>query len=497
MSQVEVLDSFSIFASLVIKAKEFYVKNIKENIKELFEIWSGESTKSLEALPESGSYRRYYRVYGSKKQCIAVYNEDKKENTAFVEFSKHFYSKGLSVPAILAEDKDNFIYLQNDLGDTTLFEFIENVRKGIIFPDELVDLLKKVLDELIRFQVLGTEGLDYSVCYPRAAFDKQSMMWDLNYFKYYFLKLAKIPFYEQDLEDDFQKFTDFLLKADANYFLYRDFQSRNIMIKDGKPYFIDYQGGRRGALAYDLASLLYDAKADIPQEIRNELRKYYISRLADYGIDGEAFERHYFGYVLIRIMQAMGAFGFRGFYEKKTHFLQSIPYAVQNLEYLLDTVNLPIEVPELWKVLRSLTLSEELMKFKDTSGKLTVNVFSFSYKKGIPKDESGNGGGFVFDCRSIHNPGRYEQYFKLTGKDKDVIDFFEKENEMEDFLQNVFPLVDNSVNNYSRRNFKNLMVAFGCTGGQHRSVYAAERLAVHLKKKFDIEVVVTHREQSF
>ena len=473
------------------------MKDIKKNIETLFEKWSGESVSNHEALPESGSYRRYYRVFGNTKQCIAVYNEDEKENTAFLEFSKHFFSKGLAVPEILAEDLENFIYLQGDLGDTTLFEFVENVRKGIIFPDELVDLLKKVLDELIRFQVIGAKDFDYSVCYPRAAFDKQSMMWDLNYFKYYFLKLAKIPFYEQDLEDDFQKFTDFLLEADTNFFLSRDFQSRNIMIKEGQPYFIDYQGGRKGALAYDLASLLYDAKADIPQEKRNELRKYYISKLADYGIDGEAFKKYYFGYVLIRKMQAMGAFGFRGFYEKKTHFLQSIPYAIQNLEYLLDTVELPIDVPELWKVLRSITQSEELMKFKDTDDKLTINIYSFSYKKGIPQDESGNGGGFVFDCRSIHNPGRYEQFFKLTGKDEEVKNFFEKENEMEEFLKSVFPLIDSSVDKYSRRNFKNLMVAFGCTGGQHRSVYAAERLANYLEQKNGIEVVLTHREQTF
>jgi aminoglycoside/choline kinase family phosphotransferase len=473
------------------------VKEIKPSIKTLFKSWCGQEITSWEALPESGSYREYYRVYGKTEKCIAVFNKDKKENLAFLEFSKHFHKKGLPVPVILAKDQDNYVYLQDDLGDTTLFKHIENVRKGLIFPDELLDLLKKVIDELIRFQVVGTQGLNYSVCYPRAAFDKQSMMWDLNYFKYYFLKLAKIPFYEQNLEDDFQKFTDFLLEADTNYFLYRDFQSRNIMIKDNQPYFIDYQGGRKGALAYDLASLLYDAKADFPQEIRNELRKYYLSKLPDYGIDAEAFKKHYFGYVLIRKMQAMGAFGFRGFYEKKTHFLQSIPYAIQNLEYLLDTVELPIEVPELWKVLRSLTKSEELKKYKSTEHQLTVNIISFSYKKGIPEDKSGNGGGFVFDCRSIHNPGRYEEYFKLTGKDAEVKEFFEKENEMEEFLGNVFPLVENSIRKYTSRNFKNLLVAFGCTGGQHRSVYAAERLAAHLEQRLDIEVVLNHREQNF
>ncbi len=468
---------------------------IRKYISKLYEDWCGEEMINYEMLPESGSYRQYYRISGKSSQCIAVYNEDKKENHAFLEFSKHFLSKALPVPQILAEDQENFIYLQEDLGDTTLFKHIEKVRKGIIFPDDLLELLKHVLDELIRFQVIGAKGFDYSNCYPRSAFDKQSMMWDLNYFKYYFLKLAKIPFYEQELEDDFQRFTDFLLEADTKYFMYRDFQSRNIMIKNNKPYFIDYQGGRQGALAYDLASLLYDAKADFPPEIRNELREYYMSRLSDYNIDAESFKEHYFGYVLIRKMQAMGAFGFRGFYENKTHFLQSIPFALQNLEYILNTVKLPIEVPELWTVLHRLTKSETLKQYKSEERKLTVSVFSFSYKKGIPEDKSGNGGGFVFDCRSIHNPGRYKEYYDLTGKDKEVVEFFEKENEMANFLKGVYMLVDNSVEKYHKRNFRNLMVSFGCTGGQHRSVYAAEKLTEHLKKKYDIEVVLKHIEQ--
>ncbi len=471
------------------------MKNIKLNISTLYENWCGEEMLNYEEMPESGSYRKYFRISGKSSKCVAVYNEDKKENHAFLEFSKHFLSKALPVPKILAEDTDNFIYLQEDLGDTTLFKHIEKVRKGIIFPDDLLQLLKRVLDELIRFQVIGAKGFDYSNCYPRSAFDKQSMMWDLNYFKYYFLKLAKIPFYEQELEDDFQRFTDFLLQADTQYFMYRDFQSRNIMIKDNQPYFIDYQGGRQGALAYDLASLLYDAKADFPPEVRNELREYYMSKLADYDIDAEKFKQHYFGYVLIRKMQAMGAFGFRGFYEKKTHFLQSIPYALQNLEYLLNTVELPIEVPELWTVLHRLTKSETLKQYKNQERKFTVSIFSFSYKKGIPEDKSGNGGGFVFDCRSIHNPGRYKEYFNLTGKDKEVQHFFEKETEMDDFLSNVFQLVDKSVEKYIQRNFKNLMVSFGCTGGQHRSVYAAERMKKHLNDKYNIDVVLKHIEQ--
>lgn len=472
-------------------------KEVQKSIEKLFEKWSGQGADEIIALPESGSYRKYYRIKAGNKTAIAVYNEDRKENIAFVEFSRHFKHKNLPVPEIYETNLDENIYLQEDLGDTTLFAYITENRPGVEFPDQLIDILKKVLTELVNFQIKGSQGFNYSYCYPRAAFDKQSMMWDLNYFKYYFLKLAKIPFDEQDLENDFLKFSDFLLEAKTDYFLYRDFQTRNIMIHKDAPYFIDYQGGRKGALQYDLASLLYDAKADIPQEVRNALRKFYIEKLSEYqDVDQKKFNEYYFGYVLIRIMQAMGAFGFRGFYEKKTHFLQSIPFAVQNLEYLLDTINLPIELPELMRVLRSLTKSEELKKFKSPKRKLTLTITSFSYKKGIPDDQAGNGGGFVFDCRAVHNPGKYEKYVELTGRDEPVIRFFEQEEEMKRFLQNTFKIVEQSVEKYLQRRFTNLMVNYGCTGGQHRSVYAAEQLAKYLKSKYDINILLKHREQN-
>jgi len=471
-------------------------KNIENKIADLFEGWCGEEIEKIVALPESGSYRKYFRIFSKSKTVIAVSNHDEKENRAFIEFTKHFYNKGLSVPEIYIEDLSKDVYLQQDLGDITLYSHLTEIRKGIEFPDDLIVIYKMVLDELLLFQIKGAENFNYSICYPRAAFDKQSMMWDLNYFKYYFLKLAKIPFDEQDLENDFQRFADFLLEADCNYFLYRDFQSRNIMIQNNKPYFIDYQGGRKGALQYDLASLLYDSKADIPQEIRNELKNYYVEKLNSFQPgSGDNFNRYYLGYSLIRLMQAMGAYGFRGFYEKKTHFLQSIPYAVQNLEYLLETGTLPIELNELWKVLNRLTKSEELSKFKNKEKRLNVLIYSFSYKKGLPVDESGNGGGFIFDCRAIHNPGRYDEFLKLTGRDQEVIDFFEKEDEMAQFLKSVYVIVDNSVEKYLKRGFTNLMVSFGCTGGQHRSVYSAEQLAKHLKEKYAIIVVLNHREQ--
>jgi len=316
-----------------------------------------------------------------------------------------------------------------------------------------------------------------------------------NYFKYYFLKLARIHFDEQALEEDFQTFTDYLLQTETDYFLYRDFQSRNIMLKDGKPYFIDYQGGRHGALHYDLASLLYDAKADMPDSVRKMLLGYYIITVSKLiPIDPEKFQQFFYGYVLIRIMQAMGSYGFRGFYEKKEHFLQSIPYALNNLASILTNVRFPVKIPALLDALENVVQSKRLKKISTDQRFLTVTINSFSYKRGIPVDVSGHGGGFVFDCRAIHNPGRYERYSSLTGKDSEVISFLDKEPEIKLFLKNVKSIVDQSVEKYLKRKFTNLMVSFGCTGGQHRSVYCAEALAKHLKAKFNIKLVLRHLE---
>jgi hypothetical protein len=321
------------------------------------------------------------------------------------------------------------------------------------------------------------------------------MMWDLNYFKYYFLKLAQIPFDEQKLENDFQKFSKFLLSTDRNYFLYRDFQSRNIMLVDEKPYFIDYQGGRKGALQYDIASLLYDAKADIPPEVRLHLLDEYIHTLQEFTtVDSKTFIEYYYGYVFIRIMQALGAYGFRGFYERKPHFLRSVPYAIHNLEILLHTVKLPIELPALMDAWSRLIRSTYLRQLGDVELKLTVHIQSFSYKRGIPLDEKGHGGGFVFDCRALPNPGRYPEFVSSTGNDPDVITFLEKEDAVAGFLSNIFHIIEQSTINYQERNFTDLMVAFGCTGGQHRSVYCANQLSKYLKEKYKIDVEVRHRE---
>lgn len=467
-------------------------------LKALFESWCFESPEKITPLAKSGSDRHYFRIISKNNCALGVFNPDARENLAFIEFSKHFKSKNICVPTIYAEDIGNNAYLIEDLGDMTLFNFLTEERKKSKgeFSQPLMDIYKKVIGELPKIQIYAGEGLNYSLCYPRSDFDKQSMMWDLNYFKYYFLKLGGILFDEQALEDDFQKFTDYLLTADKKYFLFRDFQSRNIMIKDEKIYFIDYQGGRRGALQYDLASLLYDAKADIPDEIRIQLLNFYINKLQNYiKTDSKTFKEYFYGFVIIRILQALGAYGFRGFYEKKAHFLASIPYALDNLKSLLEKPDLKFDFPTLKSVLNAVANSERLRSLAAKSNNLTILINSFSFKRGIPVDETGHGGGFVFDCRALPNPGRYEQYKTLTGKDLSVIDFLKKEESVDQFFSHIEFIVSQSVDNYLARGFDYLTVNFGCTGGQHRSVYLAEKLAAKLKDKYNLNLVLRHREQ--
>ena len=349
-------------------------------------------------------------------------------------------------------------------------------------------------------QILGRIGLDWSVCYPRPAFDRQSMLWDLHYFKNYFLKLAKIPFDEQLLEDDCDHFIQFLLEAEDNFFMFRDFQSRNIIIKGDRPYFIDYQGGRKGALQYDVASLLFQAKGNIPHSIREELLAHYLDAVEKLmPIDRKQFMRYYYGFVLIRCLQAMGAYGFRGLYERKEHFLTSIPFAIKNIAWLLENVQIPVEIPELRKCLKEMILSKQFTPFDKEKTKkcpLVVTISSFAYKNGLPESQSPHGGGFVFDCRAIENPGRYQAYALQTGQDEKVINFLRNRTNIEDYLMNVYQLVDNSVENYVDRNFETLSVHFGCTGGQHRSVYCAESLSRHLRTKYGVKVSLAHREQN-
>lgn len=468
---------------------------INESLVNLFFNWAGEKPFKITPLPQSGSNRKYYRIRSTQKTAIGVDSSDYKENLAYIEFSKHFLKNGLNVPVIYGMDLVNGVYLLEDLGDTTLFSYLSDKRKDGKFPAKLKNIYKKVLDRLPEFQIRAAEKFPYEYCYPRSQFDEQSMKWDLSYFKYYFLKLAQIDFDEQELEDDFQIFVDYLLTAPGDFFLYRDFQSRNIMISKEDLYFIDFQGGRKGALQYDVASLLYDAKAAIPNDIRQELLEYYIKNLKKYiNIDSDQFRSLYYAYVLIRIMQAMGAYGFRGFYEKKAHFLASIPYALQNMKEVLAKIDLPVKLRTLIPVLTKLTESERLLDIGTKRKKLTVSINSFSYKRGIPVDESGHGGGFAFDCRALDNPGRYEQYKKHTGKDLRVIEFLKNDEDVQKFIIHVKQLVEISVENYIKRDFGHLMINFGCTGGQHRSVFMAEYFADHIRNKYNVNVSLRHRE---
>ena len=455
-----------------------------------------------------GSGRSIIRLANDKISAIGIVYGVREENVAFVEFSRHFRRHGLPVPEIYAEELSQGAYLEEDLGDTTLFEFLSNNRTGENIAPPVVEAYRQALAVLPRFQIEAGRHLNYKVCYPRASFDRQSIAWDLNYFKYYFLRLAGIPFNEQALENDFSRLTKFLLTAGHDYFLYRDFQSRNVMLRDGKPFFLDYQGGRKGALQYDVASLLYDAKADLPPQLRQQLLDHYLGALAGFvKLEREVFMQHYYAYVYIRLMQALGAYGFRGFYERKAHFLQSVPYALTNLRWLLHNVELPIPLPTLTDAFRSMlgseklhslaseAESEKLPRLAAESKDLVVRIFSFSFHRGgVPKDGSGNGGGFVFDGRSLPNPGREERFKTLTGKDTPVIDYLNQQESVHLFLANVTSLVDASVSEYQRRGFESLMVSFGCTGGQHRSVYLAEQLAKHLRGRSGVEVVVRHRE---
>ena len=456
-----------------------------------------------------GSGRKIVRLANGNLTAIGILYGVREENVAFLKFSRHFRKHGLPVPEIYGEDLSQGAYLEEDLGDTTLFEFLTNNRSGGRIAPPAIEAYRKVVAILPRFQVEAGRDLNYRVCYPRGSFDRQSIAWDLNYFKYYFLRLAGVPFNEQALEDDFRQLTKFLLSAKRDYFLYRDFQSRNVMLRGGDPFFLDYQGGRKGALHYDIASLLYYAKADLLSELRQQLLDYYFNELANFiDLKREAFMRHYYAFVYVRIMQALGAYGFRGFYERKTHFLQSVPYALKNVRWLLNNAELPIPLPTLMDAFESMVNSDQLRSLTPESASavtpgrlpgpapepehLMVRIFSFSFHGSQPKDDSGHGGGFVFDVRSLPNPGREEAFKAFTGKDAPVIEYLNQREAVHQYLASVTSLVDASVSDYQRRGFKNLMVSFGCTGGQHRSVYLAEQLAKHLRRKNGVEVVVRH-----
>lgn len=472
------------------------MKEPLKNIEALYLKWSGTPAGSIKPLPESGSYRRYFRITTDRGSVLGVYNNDNRENQAFIYLNQQLIKTGNKVPAVIAADLENHVYLEQDLGDITLFEYLATLRKNSGSDEEILGIYKKVIETMPGLQIHAAAGLDYSRCYPRAEFDVQSMMWDMNYFKYCLLKPLKIGFYEQDLEDDFVQIVDWLIGAERNSFMFRDFQSRNIMICNDQQFFIDFQGGRKGPLHYDLASLLFEAKTHLSNSIRKELLDFYVKVFSSSfsWFNREKFLSYYYGFVYLRLMQAMGAYGFRGYIERKPLFLQSLPYATETLAWLLKNHPLPLKLKSLPEVFDKLIGMPRSRQFELPHDLLTVSVNSFSYKEGIPQDTSGNGGGFVFDCRCLENPGRYEEYKELTGRDQQVVEFLSEKPDVQQFVANCLSMADQAIEAYQKRGFTHLMISFGCTGGQHRSVYMAENLAKHLKNKYALNVVIYHQE---
>ena len=477
-----------------------------EGIKNLFAKFSTAKINSIDKLPQAGSERHYFRLHTSEGNFIATYGANIKENDTFIYFSHHFATKQLCTPNILGVSEDKSIYIQEDFGNISLLDKLE--QHG--FTEELYALYKQSLQQLALLQIKGHDGLDYKKCLTNASFGKEAIMADLLYFKYYFLDALRKPYDKQKLIKDFEALSNYLSHTEYKYFMFRDFQSRNIMVTPSiggglgeAVHFIDYQGGMKGAPQYDVASLLWQAKANLADDWKQRLLEGYMDsfeKIIEQPIDKDVFRSQYNGYVLIRLLQVLGAYGFRGLFERKAHFLTSIPLALQNLKWFFTNQNIGIALPEFKKVLELCISDEVIQEFTpvqataDTPLLVTIDSFSF-IKNGYPVDESDNGGGFVFDMRGILNPGRFDDYKHLSGLDKPVKDFLEQQTKMPDFLNSVYSIIDISVEDYIKRDFKNLTINFGCTGGQHRSVYAAEAVARHLRNKFKVKITLHHKNK--
>ena len=470
-------------------------------IKELYTQWCGCEPSGIDILQQAGSERRYFRIWQSEKSVIGTYGANIRENESFLYFSQHFYKKKLPVANIFAVSDDKLCYLQEDFGNTSLINRLET--EG--YTDTVYNLFKQSLEKLALLQVKGDEGLDYTKCLTNSEFGRQAIMADLLYFKYYFLDALRKPYDKQKLIDDFEALSNYLTHTDHKFFMFRDFQSRNIQVSTATEaqeecvHFIDYQGGMKGAPQYDVASLLWQARANLPEQWKNTLLENYMNALEPLlsrPLNRLSFVGQFNGYVLIRLLQVLGAYGFRGLFERKAHFLTSIPLALHNLKSFIAKQPMGIAVPEFEKVLQICIADEVIQEFTPVQATsetpLAVKVSSFSFKKGLPVKDAENGGGFVFDCRGILNPGRLESMKTKTGRDKEVIDFLEQQTKMPEFLHSVFDVVDITVEDYIKRGFDSLHVSFGCTGGQHRSVYAADAMARHLRNKFKVNVELRH-----
>jgi aminoglycoside/choline kinase family phosphotransferase len=475
------------------------METIIENIKHLLKNNLHLTPTHLEKLPQSGSDRIYFRVFTPQQSFIATYNTHVTENKTFIYFAQHFYNLGLAVPKVLAVQQDDTLYIQEDVGTDNLLEIIE--KEG--HTPTVFTLFKKSLQQLAKLQIQGNNNLDYNYCITAKEFGKEAILSDLLYFKYYFLDTLKLPYDKQALLKDFDALSTYLSFTEHKYFMFRDFQSRNIMVNNNEVFFIDFQGGMKGALQYDVASLLWQAKAQLSEEWKNQLLAYYIDCVElelGKSIDKPTFISQYNGFVLIRLLQVMGAYGFRGLFERKAHFLASIPYGLRNLQYFVQNKKTGIALPEFEKILQQITHPTTIQQFTPVTANehtaLVITINSFSYKKGIPTDNTANGGGFVFDMRGILNPGRFDEYKYLSGLDKPVQDFLEQRTQMPQFLNSIWDTIDITVENYLHRNFENLMINFGCTGGQHRSVFAAEQTARHLRNKYKVKVILQHTNKA-
>ena len=464
-----------------------------DKLKDLFESYTGQKVTETEEINSSGSNRRYFRLKGGNISVIGVVGTNVEENNAFVKLARHFIEKGIRVPKVLKVSEDGMRYIQEDLGDDQLYKLVSHGRESGEYSSYESMLLCRTMETLPKIQFKGAQGLDWSVCYPDPAFNGRMVMFDLNYFKYCFLKATGLEFNETRLQDDLEKLKDDLLKDEGHEaFMYRDFQARNVMVKDGEPYFIDFQGGRRGPVYYDVASFVWQARSRYPENLRKEMVQTYLTALKGYTeVDEAVFYERLRLFVLFRTLQVLGAYGFRGYFEKKPHFLASVPYALSNLRKLLQKPF--VEYPYLNEILTTLATMPQFNNIAEDK-RLEVKIFSFAYKKGIPVDTTGNGGGYVFDCRAINNPGKYEHYRQFTGLDQEVIKFLEDDGGVTKFLDHVYYMVDSHVKRFMERKFTHMQVCFGCTGGQHRSVYCAEHLARHLSDSFDIKVTLCHRE---
>ena len=471
------------------------MEDILIHINNLYKTINSNDWDEIGKIPQSGGDRVYFRIIQGQQSWIATYNLNIKENETFIEFANHFYAKELPVPKILAVSEDKSIYIQSDLGSVSLLEVLEKEGK----TEHVFSLFQKSLSALAKLQIQGGAGLDYNYCLTSKEFGKHAILTDLLYYKYYFLDALQYPYDKQALINEFELLSDQLASKDLNHFLYRDFQSRNIIVSNDEVYFIDFQGGRKGPLQYDVASLLWQAKAELSNEWKEKLVDYYISevqKLLPSKMDEAKFRKQYNGFVLLRLLQVLGAYGFRGLFERKAHFLTSIPLGLNNLKNFLAVSPISNDTPVFAGILNWMVSDEVVQRFTppvaNEQTPLVVTINSFSYKKGLPKDETENGGGFIFDMRGILNPGRFDDYKKLAGIHKPVQDFLEQRTKMNTFLNSVWDLIDITVENYLERGFESLQINFGCTGGQHRSVFAAEQTARHLRNKYKVKVVLEH-----